>query len=154
MAALAGALAGVFSRRRVEAAIEATGARAVAAISPDYARLVNTLPDPILVVSGADPEDVSGRRYIFANLAARELLRMDQEQGLLVSAIRDPHVLEAVDEALFGGIAAGCVYEIAGAQAKVLRVQARPLADATDGVRLAVLSFRDLAIGMAASTTS
>jgi two-component system phosphate regulon sensor histidine kinase PhoR len=143
IAAFVGALESLFSRRGVDAAIEAPSERAIAAVSPDYARLVNTLPDPILVVSGSDPEDPAARRYIFANPAARELLRMDHEQGLLVSAIRDPQVLEAVDEALFGGIAADCVYEIAGAQAKVLRVQARPLAEAADGERLAVLSFRD-----------
>ena len=114
-----------------------------AAFAPDYAALVNALPDPMLVVSGSDPEDFIGRRYIFANPSAREFLRLDHAQGLLVSAIRDPQVLEAVDEALFGGIAAECVYEIAGAQARVLRVQARPLAAAPDGVRMALLAFRD-----------
>ncbi|MGH6965320.1 MAG: sensor histidine kinase [Phenylobacterium sp.] len=143
ISALVGGLARLFSGRRAHAAGEAPSSRSAGAISPDYARLVNTLPDPILVVTGTDPEDVTGRRYIFANPAARELLRMDHEHGLLVSAIRDPQVLETVDEALFGGIPAECVYEIAGAQAKVLRVQARPLAEASDGERMAVLSFRD-----------
>jgi two-component system phosphate regulon sensor histidine kinase PhoR len=112
-------------------------------VAPDYAALVNALPDPVLVVTGSEPEDVAGRRYIFANPAARELLRIDREQGLLVSAIRDPQVLEAVDEALFGGIAAESVYEIAGVQGRVLRVQARPLAAASDGMRMAVVAFRD-----------
>jgi two-component system phosphate regulon sensor histidine kinase PhoR len=137
-------LARLLSGRRSAARTgEASGGPGAAAISPDYARLVNTLPDPILVVSGSDVEDVTGRRYIFANLAARELLRLDHDHGLLVSAIRDPLVLQTVDEALFGGVPAECIYEIAGAQAKVLRVQARPLAEPSDGGRMAVLSFRD-----------
>ena len=143
IAALVGALGRLFARRSTAKAPELSSRRATGVISPDYARLVNTLPDPILVISGTDPQEVTGRRYIFANAAARELLRMDHEQGLLVSAIRDPQVLETVDEALFGGIASECVYEIAGAQAKVMRVQARPLAEASDGEPQAVLSFRD-----------
>ena len=142
-AALVGVLGRLFAQRNTTKAPELSSRRATGVISPDYARLVNTLPDPILVISGTDPQEVTGRRYIFANAAARELLRMDHEQGLLVSAIRDPQVLETVDEALFGGIASECVYEIAGAQAKVMRVQARPLAEASDGEPQAVLSFRD-----------
>ncbi len=136
-------MGGLFARRRVRKAVEAAADPSESAISPDYAGLVNSLPDPILVVCGGDPDDFTGRRYIFANTAARELLRMDQAQGLLVSAIRDPQVLEAADEALFGGIPAECLYEIAGAQARVMRVQARPLAEASDGVRMALLAFRD-----------
>src|SRR6185369_6124328 len=51
-----------------------------AAFAPDYAALVNALPDPMLVVSGSDPEDFIGRRYIFANPSAREFLRLDHAQ--------------------------------------------------------------------------
>jgi two-component system phosphate regulon sensor histidine kinase PhoR len=144
ISALVSDLARLLSGRRGEARrSEARNAPEAAAISPDYVRLVNTLPDPILVVAGSDVADITGRRFIFANPAAREFLRLDHDQGLLVSAIRDPQVLEAVDAALFGGVPAECIYEIAGAQAKVLRVQARPLAEPSDGARMAVLSFRD-----------
>ena len=136
-------LGGLFAPRKTRERVAAAVTPATAGVSPDYAGLVNSLPDPILVVSGADPDDITGRRYVFANPAARELLRLDHAQGLLVSAIRDPQVLEAVDEALFGGIAAECVYEIPGAQARVLRVRARPLAEASDGMRMALLAFRD-----------
>nr|WP_309607165.1 ATP-binding protein [Phenylobacterium sp.] len=101
------------------------------------------MPDPILVISGGAAEDLSTRRYLFANRAARELFRLDQETGLLVAAIRDPQVLEAVDEALFGGIAADCVYESPGVQPKTLRAHARPLETAPEGGRLALLAFRD-----------
>ncbi len=136
-------LGGLFAPRKTRERVAAAVTPATAGVSPDYAGLVNSLPDPILVVSGADPDDITGRRYVFANPAARELLRLDHAPGLLVSAIRDPQVLEAVDEALFGGIAAECVYEIPGAQARVLRVRARPLAEASDGMRMALLAFRD-----------
>ena len=110
---------------------------------PPYARLANALPDPILVISAGNAEDLSTRRYLFANRAARQLLRLDRETGLLVAAIRDPAVLEAVDEALFGGIAADCVYEIPGVQPKTLRAHARPLEAAPGGERSALLAFRD-----------
>ena len=143
MAAVGATVVRLFARRDRRAVVEVTAARVVDGVSPDYAGLVNSLPDPILVVSGSDPEDITGRRYVFANPAARELLRLDHDQGLLISAIREPHVLEAVDEALFGAIAAECVYEIPGAQARVMRVRARPLAKTPDGLRMALLAFRD-----------
>lgn len=136
-------LGGLFAPQKARERAGAAVTPARASVSLDYAGLVNSLPDPILVVSGADPDDITGRRYVFANPAARELLRLDHAQGLLVSAIRDPQVLEAVDEALFGGIAAECVYEIPGAQARVLGVRSRPLAEASDGMRMALLAFRD-----------
>lgn len=136
-------LGGLFAPQKARERAGAAVTPARAGVSLDYAGLVNSLPDPILVVSGADPDDITGRRYVFANPAARELLRLDHAQGLLVSAIRDPQVLEAVDEALFGGIAAECVYEIPGAQARVLGVRSRPLAEASDGMRMALLAFRD-----------
>lgn len=110
---------------------------------PPFASLVNALPDPILVVSATEPDDLTSRRYIFANAAARELLRIERGEGLLVNAIRDPDVLDAVDRALFVGQDAECVYEAGGAQSRTLRTYARPLGLALDGRRLAVLMFRD-----------
>ena len=110
---------------------------------PPFASLINALPDPIMAISATEPDDLISRRYVFANAAARELLRLDRGEGLLVSAIRDPDVLDAVDRALFGGRDAECVFETGGAQARTLRTYARPLGLALDGRRLAVLMFRD-----------
>jgi two-component system phosphate regulon sensor histidine kinase PhoR len=110
---------------------------------PPFAGLVNALPDPILVISALEPDDLTSRRYIFANAAARDLLRVDRPEGLLVNAIRDPKVLEAVDQALFAAADAECVYESGGAQTLTLRGYARPLGLALDGRRLALLVFRD-----------
>jgi two-component system phosphate regulon sensor histidine kinase PhoR len=126
-----------------EAAADATPAAGGAVDAPPYAALVNGLPDPILVISAQEADDLTARRYIFANSAARELLRMQEGQGRLVSAIRDPQVLEAVDEALFGGLDAETVYEMGGTQNRVLRAYARPLGLALDGGRLALLMLRD-----------
>ena len=111
--------------------------------APPYPALINALPDPILVISAAERDDLTSRRYIFANSAARDLLRIDRGEGLLVSAIRDPQVLEAVDEALFAGLDAESVYETGGVQDRFLRAYARPLGLALDGRRLAILMFRD-----------
>jgi two-component system phosphate regulon sensor histidine kinase PhoR len=110
---------------------------------PPFASLVNALPDPIMVISATEPDDLTSRRYIFANAAARALLRIDGPEGLLVTAIRDPEVLDAVDQALFAARDAECVYEVGGAQTLTLRGYARPLGLALDGRRVALLVFRD-----------
>jgi two-component system phosphate regulon sensor histidine kinase PhoR len=110
---------------------------------PPFAAVINALPDPILAITATEPDDLTSRRYVFANAAARELLRLDRGEGLLVNAVRDPDVLEAVDRALFSGHDAECVFETSGAQARTLRTYARPLELALDGRRLAVLMFRD-----------
>jgi two-component system phosphate regulon sensor histidine kinase PhoR len=110
---------------------------------PPFASLVDALPDPILVVSATEPDDLTSRRYVFANRAARALLRIERGEGLLVNAIRDPDVLEAADRALFADRDAECVHEAGGAQTRTLRLYARPLPPALDGRRMAVLMFRD-----------
>jgi two-component system phosphate regulon sensor histidine kinase PhoR len=104
---------------------------------------VDALPDPILVVMGSEREDLTGRRFIFANAAARELLRISAEEGMLLSAVRDPEVLAAVDKALFDQADAESVYETTGAQSRSLRVRARPLTSEGGGARLALLTFHD-----------
>jgi two-component system phosphate regulon sensor histidine kinase PhoR len=116
-----------------------------------YATLVDALPDPILVVTGSDRADLSGRRFILANAAARELLRISVDEGLLLAAVRDPEVLAAVDKALFEGVDAEGVYETTGAQTRSLRVRARPLGPSAgpntgvigEGVKLALVTFHD-----------
>ena len=108
-----------------------------------YATIVEALPDPILVVAASQADDLTGRRIVASNAAARELLRIGDGESLLIAAIRDPEVLEAADTALFGKAQAEAVYEISGAQSRSLRVRARPLDIALDGARLALLTFHD-----------
>jgi two-component system phosphate regulon sensor histidine kinase PhoR len=107
------------------------------------ATLVEALPDPILVVAGAQRDDLSGLRFVLANSAARELLRISADEGLLLSAIRDPDVLAAVDRALFDDADGDCVYETTGAQTRSFRVRARPLDVAWSGLHAALLAFHD-----------
>ena len=111
--------------------------------TPPYDLILDALPDPVLVIAADDPADLTGRRFIFVNAAARELLKIQQDSGLLVTSVRDPQVLEAVDEALFGNIASETLYEIRGAQDRVLRAIAKPLGAGQGGGRLAVLALRD-----------
>lgn len=100
------------------------------------------LGDPVMVIAGGEADDIAGRRIVLANAAARELLRIPREGALLVSALRDPGVLEAVDEALFGGVARTTDYGGSGAQTRHWRAMTRPL-PAAEGASLALLVLRD-----------
>jgi two-component system phosphate regulon sensor histidine kinase PhoR len=110
---------------------------------PAFAEMVESLPDPVLAVAAQNADDPADRRLVFANAAARELLRIQTEGGPLVSAIRHPRVLEAVDESLFGGLNGEASWETGGAQDRFWRVLTRPLAPADDGARLALVVLRD-----------
>jgi len=110
---------------------------------PAFGAIVESLPDPVLVIAAREAENLADRRVIYANPAARELLRIQGEGTTLVSAIRHPRVLEAVDESLFGEVSGEAAYETGGAQDRFWRVRTRPLDRASDGVRLALMVLRD-----------
>ncbi len=110
---------------------------------PPYASLVDALPDPVLVIAAHEPDDLAGRRFVLVNEAARDFLRIQNSTGLLVTVIRDPEVLEAVDVALFGDRCAEAIYEMGGAQDRVWRASAKPLEAAPNGDRRAMLVLRD-----------
>jgi two-component system phosphate regulon sensor histidine kinase PhoR len=101
------------------------------------------LGDPVLVVSGGEADDIAGRRVVLANAAARELFRIQREGALLVSAVREPSVLEAIDEALFGGMARTTDYAGVGAQTRHWRALTRPLPAPPGDGTLALLVLRD-----------
>jgi len=100
------------------------------------------LVEPVLVVSGGEVGDIAGRRIVLANGAARDLLRIQREGALLVPILRDPAVLEAVDEALFGGLTRTTDYAGVGAQTRHWRAVTRPLPADPSGP-LALLVLRD-----------
>jgi len=111
---------------------------------PPFAAMLEHLLDPILLVAGGDRDDLISRRFVFANAAARELLRIQRAEGPLTTAMRAPEVLAAVDEALFEGVAGQAFYESGGVQDRVWRLRAVPLASANGpGGRLALVSLRD-----------
>ena len=115
--------------------------------SPDdaqtYALALELAPNPVLLVSGEDPDDIAARRVAFANAEARELLRINREGALLVTAVRHPSVLEAIDEALFSGVSRVLNYETGGGQDRFWRVWTKPLPSNAPQRRLALVILRD-----------
>lgn len=133
------------SRPRGAAAVTpaspATDALAPAAADPGLLDAAfEALTDAVLVVSGGEPDDIAGRRVVLANRAARDLLRIQRDGAILVSVLRDPLVLEAVDEALFGGVER--TVDWAGVRDRHWQAHARPLSCGDDRP-LAVLVLRD-----------
>ena len=88
---------------------------------------LENLPDPLLIVSADEPDDLAGKRLTFANAAARTLLRIPRDGALLLSAIRRPEVLEAVDESLFGAVSRSVSFDTGGAQDRFWQVWTAPL---------------------------
>ena len=144
------AVATWFGGRREPAAINSAYAPALAAEGeparrPDAGLLDNVfeaLNDPVLIVAGGEADDLAGRRIVLANQAARDLLKAPREGGLLVTFVRDPGVLEAVDEALFGGVTSTTDYSAGGARSRHWRAWVRPLATGGAGP-MALLALRD-----------
>ncbi len=148
VAALATAAGGLYLTARHKA-IQASD-RPVATLAPvpersgpPYGVILEHLPDPLMVIAAEEADDLTGRRFVFANAAARELFRIQREGTLLVTAVRNPQVLEAVDEALFGGIERAVEYETGGTQGRSWIAWARPLSEGQGGSRLAMLVMRD-----------
>ncbi|MGC1300845.1 MAG: ATP-binding protein, partial [Caulobacteraceae bacterium] len=106
-----------------------------------YALALELAPNPVLLISGGDPDDVAARRVLFANAEARELLRIAREGALLVTALRHPGVLEAIDESLFGRTARTLSYE--SQQERFWRVWTKPLPPNSTYDRLALVIMRD-----------
>ena len=119
------------------------GAAAAAASGDPYRAALEGLPDPVLIVDGGAAEELSARRILFANAAARDLLKASGRGEPLVAALRDPAALEAVDGALYGGVAHEAAYEPAGPQERFWRISASPLAVEAGSARQAVVRFRD-----------
>ncbi|MDP3659964.1 ATP-binding protein [Phenylobacterium sp.] len=114
----------------------------VTAQSP-YGVIADMLPDPVLVVVAEERDDLTGRRFVYANAAARDLLRLQKSEGVLVTVLRRPEVLEAVDAALFDAREAEAMYETGVVQNRIFRVLARSLGATPAGARLALMVFRE-----------
>jgi two-component system phosphate regulon sensor histidine kinase PhoR len=110
------------------------------------------LPDPALLVVGGEPDDFASRRVTVANAAARDLLRIPTGGALLVAALRDPEVLEAVEETLFGGAARTAVWESGGAQDRVWRAWTAPLDPVGDQRRALVVLHEETDVRRAERT--
>ena len=108
-----------------------------------FAAMLDMLSDPILLIEGAGREDPSARRFVFANAAARALLRIQRDEGPLTTAIRAPEVLDAIDEALFDGKPSEAAYEVRGVQDRTWRARALPLALDSGRPGQVLLALRD-----------
>ena len=106
-----------------------------------YVLALELAPNPVLLVSGGDPDDVAGRRVLFANAEARELLRIARDGALLVTALRHPGILEAIDESLFGRTSRTLSYE--SQSERFWRVWTKPLPPNSTYDRLALVIMRD-----------
>lgn len=111
--------------------------------SEDFRAALEGLPDPVLIVEGGQADDFSTRRIRFANAGARALLKVSDEGGLLIAALRDPKALEAVDQALYRRESGEATYEPAGAQDRFWRLTAVPLPGMEGAGPRAVVRFRD-----------
>ncbi len=148
-AAVAAGGAGWWLSRRVSGPAErpapGLGLAQVAAVEevPPFAAILDRLPDPLMVIAAEEADDLTGRRFLFANAAARELFKIQHQGALLVTAVRNPRVLEAVDEALFGGVEGVVEFETGGTQGRAWLAHARPLKESVGRSRLALLALRD-----------
>ena len=114
--------------------------------APPFSLMLEHLVDPILLIAGVNPGDVGDRRFVYANAAARDLLRIQRPEGPLTTAIRAPEILAAVEAVLFVGGARQTSYETRGVQERFWRAGVTALTDGPqDGgrERLALLTLRD-----------
>ena len=107
------------------------------------AAALESLPDPLMVISAPDGDALPGGRILFTNAAARAMIRSSGEGDPLATAVRHPEVLEVVDEALFGGMESEAFYEAGGASERSWRALAKPLALMPGEVRMALLLLTD-----------
>jgi two-component system phosphate regulon sensor histidine kinase PhoR len=146
---LMGAALGLWATREGHAAVAALRPRTPTPFAfpgvdaQAYAMALELAPNPVMLVSGLSPDDLAGRRISFANAEARTLLRVPRDGALLVAALRDPLVLEAIDESLFGGVDRIVSYETGGAQSRFWRLWTKPIPEVANGQRLALVILRD-----------
>jgi two-component system phosphate regulon sensor histidine kinase PhoR len=102
-------------------------------------QILELLPDPVLLVlaGAAAPEIVWG------NQAARALFRIELAGAPLGAALRQPQVMEAIEEALAVGAGVEVAFESIGVQPRFWRAFVRPLSDGDEAERELVLVLHD-----------
>ena len=134
------------ARRSLEAgepAADPAGEAAPAIAAIPYAEVLEGLADPVMVITADEPYEVTGHRLVFANRAARDLLRIYRPDVRLITAIRNPQIVELVEEALFGGVGGETTFETGAAQDRTWTAVASPLASTSWGASMALLLLRD-----------
>lgn len=111
---------------------------------PSFQEVLRAIPEPVLIIMGQEPNDLAGRKIIYANDAAVKKFRIDGIGMMLVGVIRTPEVLEVVDEALFGNITRSIEFDTTGAsQDQYWCAQASPLPVRKGHQKLALLVMTD-----------
>jgi two-component system phosphate regulon sensor histidine kinase PhoR len=102
-------------------------------------QILELLPDPVLLVlaGAAAPEIVWG------NQAARALFRIELAGAPLGAALRQPQVMEAIEEALAADAGVEVAFESIGVQPRFWRAFVRPLSDGEEAARELVLVLHD-----------
>ena len=54
---------------------------------PPFGAMIEALADPVLLIAAQERDDLAGRRLRYANAAAREFFRIQDDGGLLITAI-------------------------------------------------------------------
>jgi len=136
---------GVFlARRKAAPPAPAPLEQAAPPVAPiPFAAILEDLADPVMVIEAGEPYEVTGHRLLFANSAARELFRAYRPDARLINVIRNPQVIELVDEALFGEVAGFAAFETGGAQDRTWTAISRPLGKTPWGSALALLVLHD-----------
>jgi two-component system phosphate regulon sensor histidine kinase PhoR len=147
LAALAVAGAGLWlARRTFEAdrpAADPAGEAAPPTMPIPHAEVLENLADPVMVIAADEPYEVTGHRLVFANRSARNLFRIYRVDVRLVTAIRNPQIIELIEEALFGGVGGETTFETGAAQDRTWTAAASPLAPTPRGAAMALLVLRD-----------
>ena len=117
---------------------------AAPAVAPvPYAAVLENLAEPVMVIAADEPYEVTGHRLVFANRAARDLFRIYRPDARLITAIRNPQIIELVEEALFGGVSGDTTFETGAAQDRSWTAVASPLGPTPWGASMALLILRD-----------
>jgi two-component system phosphate regulon sensor histidine kinase PhoR len=105
--------------------------------APPAQQILELLPDPVLLVRADAP---GGPEIVYGNQAAQTLFRIPLPGAPLGAALRQPQVLEAIEEALAIEAAVEVAFETIGVQPRFWRAHVRPLADAAQDL---VIMLRD-----------
>ena len=131
---------GCFTRLTIRICAAVVSEPPVPTDSPPSQRILELLPDPVLLVRA---DAAGGPEIAYGNQAARTLFRIELVGAPLGAALRQPQVLEAIEEALATEEAVEVAFESIGVQPRFWRAFVRPLGEAKDDGRELVLMLRD-----------
>jgi two-component system phosphate regulon sensor histidine kinase PhoR len=138
----AGLLCWVLIGAAAGAAARPSAADRVSALAPPYVLVLESLPDPVMLTAGPADSGAAATRVLFANAAARELFRLPRQDQVLAAVIRNPVVLETLEQAFLLRAQAEAEFEEGGPLERMWRVVAKPLPD-EQGLRRVLLWLRD-----------